>query len=462
MSMKVIPSKTNSLILVRSVIVLTVLIATATLLWSLQPAHAAGTLTVNSLAETNDATYDAAEYALHEARNTPNNNPGADQRQTEPSLFQTPPGRQVEKQYPPEELEQLRSMLLEFVDTVKEYSDLLLPDNPELGRKLDAARKQFEQYSPQQLYTLRATLNPAEMNARFGEARAALEQYRPALESIRQEKQRSKLQQSSGMVQIESAGLPDRASPDAVCNAIPGVGTGRVSFAVTTAADAIFLTAAGIRAGLSRGCNQVLVVAGEGGNTSSACIAADVVYYAALAVRAKLTACDLDYTGRTVDANFSRLGHIHTDLENSVANDNTNKTAIIDNDNTNKTAIVNNDNTNTTTILTAIANSQTAINNNTNAGKNELRDLILRTQIEANLADEGGNHFVGLYITPSANGGYLELVRSIVVDTIAKLAGKHTADANKWLAQGDAQKAAGNFKEAYEAYRKAYLAAVGK
>ncbi len=432
MSMKVIPSKTNSLILVRSMIVLAVLIATATLLLQLKPAHAAGTLTVNSLA-------------------------------TATSLFQTPQGRQVEKQYPPEELEQLRSMLLEFVDTVKEYSDLLLPDNPELGRKLDAARKQFEQYSPQQLYTLRATLNPAEMNARFGEARAALEPYRPALESIRQEKlQLSKLQQSSGMVQIESAGLPDRGGPDAVCNAIPGVGTGRVSFAVTTAADAIFLTAAGIRAGLSRGCNQVLVVAGEGGNTSSACIAADVVYYAALAVRAKLTACDLDYTGRTVDANFSRLGHIHTDLENSVANDNTNKTAIIDNDNTNKTAIVNNDNTNTTTILTAIANSQTAINNNTNAGKNELRDLILRTQIEANLADEGGDHFVGLYITPSANGGYLELVRSIVVDTIAKLAGKHTADANKWLAQGDAQKAAGNFKEAYEAYRKAYLAAVGK
>jgi len=179
-------------------------------------------------------------------------------------------------------------------------------------------------------------------------------------------------------------------------------------------------------------------------------------------VRAKLTACDLDYTGRTVDANFSRLGHIHTDLENSVANDNTNKTAIIDNDNTNKTAIVNNDNTNTTTILTAIANSQTAINNNTNAGKNELRDLILRTQIEANLADEGGDHFIGLYITPIANGGYLELVRSIVVDTIAKLAGKHTAEANLWLAQGDVQKAARNFKEAYEAYRKAYLAAVGK
>src|SRR5207253_8685659 len=132
-----------------------------------------------------------------------------------------PQGTQVEKQYPPEELEQLRGKLLELVDTVKEYSDLLLPDNPELGGKLDAARKQFEQFSPQQLNTFRAALNPAEMNARFEVARAALEQYRPALESIRQEKrQRSKLQQSSGMLQIESAGLPDREGPDAVCNAI--------------------------------------------------------------------------------------------------------------------------------------------------------------------------------------------------------------------------------------------------
>src|SRR5439155_13879725 len=219
-SKEVIPSKTNSLILVRSMIVLAVLVATATLLLQLKPAHAAGARTVNSLAETNDDTYDAAECALHEARNIPNDNPGTDKTQTAPSLFQTPLGRQVEKQYPPEELEQLRGKLLELVDTVKEYSDLLLPDNPEFAGKLDAARKQFEQFSPQQLNTFRATLNPAEMNARFGEARAALEQYRPALESIRQEKrQRSKLRQSTG-IQIESAGLPDREGPDPVCDAL--------------------------------------------------------------------------------------------------------------------------------------------------------------------------------------------------------------------------------------------------
>jgi len=399
----------------------------------------------------------------------------------------------------------LRSKLLELVDTVKEYSDLLLPDNPELGGKLAAVRKQFEQYNPQQLNLFRATLNPAEMNARFAEARSTLEHFRPALEAIRQSKaQQSKLQQSSGMLQIESAGLPGREGPDPVCNALPGVGTGRVSFATSTAADVIFIAAAGVRAGLSRGCNQVLVVLGEGGNSSLACVAADVVYYAALAVRAKLAACDLDYVGRTVDGSFSRLEHLNTDLENSIANDNankntivsnisssqtaiignantntttitnnananmltitgndnTNKTSIVNNDNTNKMTIVNNDNANKTAITNAISASQAAVNANTNAGKDELRDLIRRTQIEANLAEEPGEGFVGLYVTPSANGGLLELVRAIVVDTTAKLGGKKTAEANKQLAMGDAQKALGNFNKAYSYYRQAYRTAV--
>src|SRR4030095_4789496 len=109
------------------------------------------------------------------------------QTETPDSLFQTPQGAS-EKQYPPAELEQLRSKLLELVDTVKEYSDLLLSENPELTGQLAAARKQFEQYTPQQLNTARAALNPAEMNARFGEARAPLEQFRPEFESIRQER----------------------------------------------------------------------------------------------------------------------------------------------------------------------------------------------------------------------------------------------------------------------------------
>lgn len=385
------------------------------------------------------------------------------QTETPDSLFQTPQGAS-EKQYPPEELEQLRSKLLELVDTVKDYSDLLLSENPELTGKLAAVRKQFEQYTPQQLNTYRAALNPAEMNARFGEARATLDQFRPLLEAIRQQRREEskmrdspgKLRESTG-IQIESAGLPGRDGPDPVCEAL--VGSARVTYAVTAAADVIFIAAAGIRAGLSRGCNQVLVVLGEGGNSSVACIAADVVYFVAVALRAKLLACDVDYTERTVDASFSRLEHLHTDLENSVANDNTNKTAIVTNDNTNTTTITGNDNANKTTILAAIAASQVAINANTDAGKNELRNLILRTQIEANLAEDHDDA-VGLYMTPGANGGYLESVRAIVIDTIAKLAGTHTVNANKQLAQGDAQKELGNFFKAYSFYRQAYRTAV--
>jgi hypothetical protein len=119
------------------------------------------------------------------------------QTETPDSLFQTPQGA-AEKQYPPAELEELRSKLLELVDTVKEYSDLLLSENPELSGKLTAVRKQFEQYTPQQLNTYRAALNPADMNARFGEARATLELFRPALEAIRQERrEESKMRDSA-------------------------------------------------------------------------------------------------------------------------------------------------------------------------------------------------------------------------------------------------------------------------
>jgi len=386
-------------------------------------------------------------------------------------VFAPPAGTQEPaKQYSTEQLEELRTKLIELVDTVKDFSDLILPDDVAAAGKLAAAKKQFQGYTTQQLSLFRGILNPVEMNTRLGGARVALEQYRPALEAIRQDQtQSSKLRQSSAALTMDSTALPDREAPDSVCNAL--VGSGRVTSAMTNAADVIFLAAAGLRAGLSRGCNQVLVVLGEGGNTSAACIAADVVYYVALALRTKLTSCEKDYDGRTLDAIFNRTETIHTDLANSVANDNTNKTAIISNisssqtaiignDNTNTTSIINNDNANKTTITTAISNSQNTIVDNTNAGKNELRDLILRTQIEANLAADGSDTFVGWYVTPAANGGYLELARSIVIVTIAKLAGKKTTEANKQLAAGDAQKAAGNFSKAYFFYRQAYRTAV--
>ena len=181
------------------------------------------------------------------------------QTETPDSLFQTPQGAS-EKQYPPAELEQLRSKLLELVDTVKEYSDLLLSENPELTGKLEAVRKQFEQYSPQQLNSARAALNPADMNARFGEARATLEQFRPALEAIRQERrEESKMRDSPGIELRESTGI--QIMNRQVCRdgtaRIPwrsSVGSGsRNVRSNRCGCDLIFIAAAVVRAGLSRG-----------------------------------------------------------------------------------------------------------------------------------------------------------------------------------------------------------------
>ena len=103
-----------------------------------------------------------------------------------------------------------------------------------------------------------------------------------------------------------------------------------------------------------------------------------------------------------------------------------------------------------------------AIIANDNANKNELRDLILRTQIEADLAQADSSTPVAVFVTPTANGGYLDLVRAIVAQTITNIlaAGGKVGQAQSFLAQGDAAKTAGDFKGAYFSYRKAYQAAV--
>ncbi len=150
----------------------------------------------------------------------------------------------------------------------------------------------------------------------------------------------------------------------------------------------------------------------------------------------------------------------NTNTTNILANASTNTANIITNANTNTANIITNANTNTATLNTTITNAKNEILANANTNKTELKDLILRTQIEADLAEADNATFVGLYVTPASQGGYLDLTRSIVVDTITKLAGASTATANSFLAQADALTAAGNYKSAYQYYRKAYKAAV--
>ncbi len=284
-------------------------------------------------------------------------------------------------------------------------------------------------------------------------------------------------------------------------------------------------------------CNEVIVVAGFGGNVRLVCIATDVIYLAAKAVNQGIHFCDDDYAASVGQASYERLGHINDDLTDIKANDNTNYTNIIGNAATNtttiktavtnaETAIVSNDNKNTGTITKAVTDAQgniikagdansaaiiknddankntivanddahflsltnlinatrTQIINNANDNKDEMKNLLLRTQIEADLASTDGSAFVALHETPSnvclpslndkglaqvaasvdaeskpTQCGLLDLVRSIVRDTIANV-GTGTG-AQAFFNSAETQRLAGKYKAAYASYRQAHKAA---
>jgi len=88
-----------------------------------------------------------------------------------------------------------------------------------------------------------------------------------------------------------------------------------------------------------------------------------------------------------------------------------------------------------------------------------LRELELRLKIEQALAT---GQMIGLFELPQAKGGYLDVVRSIVVDVINKMlaAGLSVSTASKSLTTGDNNVAAGQYKTAYKYYASAYQAAV--
>jgi hypothetical protein len=90
----------------------------------------------------------------------------------------------------------------------------------------------------------------------------------------------------------------------------------------------------------------------------------------------------------------------------------------------------------------------------------QLEDVTVRLEIERAL--QQGSPYGSIYL-PEANGGRLELVRTIVSGTIQNvLASGETANgASEKLTAGDIQRAGGHFKEAFRLYCAAYKAAVG-
>jgi hypothetical protein len=104
---------------------------------------------------------------------------------------------------------------------------------------------------------------------------------------------------------------PDRSDGTALQIAVDAIQYARISLE----------GAKGVWAGLSRGCDQTVVLAGEGGNSSVSCIPADLVLFAAeLAVGSAegvvehFEFCDNGVDSAEIEGTYERVGHIHTDL----------------------------------------------------------------------------------------------------------------------------------------------------
>jgi hypothetical protein len=362
-----------------------------------------------------------------------------------------------------EDLESFRADLIRFVKAYKELAALAAPKE---AQKFNGIETQLRKLSLKQLSIIRSGMADFTVVGKT---------------ATRLSNSVAKSKLLGGKTTTALASVFETSSPGFPSADYPSCGSTRTDDSIIDASDDALFVAEGVRDAASRACDEVVVIVGEGGNGSLACIATDAIYLAAKVINYGLHYCNDKIDAAEMGATYDRLTHLHSDLEASVANDNANKTAIINNDDSNKTAIINNDNTNKTTIInndnTNTANLTALINQvkadiivNANANKDELKNLILRTQIEADLATADNAVPLALYETPSttctpslANPptqcGYLDLVRTIVKETIANVAGPNAAKANALLAQGDAQKAAGKYKQAYLTYRQAYKTA---
>ena len=140
---------------------------------------------------------------------------------------------------------------------------------------------------------------------------------------------------------------------------------------VTAGARVLLETAKGVWAGLSRGCDETIVILGEGGNVSLACIPADIVLAAAeLAVGAAETVvehidfCDAAVDAAEIEGSYERLGHLHTDLDDHVTALATHDTAISNQVATHDTDISNQLATHDTEIKALLDNIQGTVNEN--------------------------------------------------------------------------------------------------
>lgn len=163
--------------------------------------------------------------------------------------------------------------------------------------------------------------------------------------------------------------------------------------------------------------------------------------------------------GKTTDAVNNSTTTITNNISNSFTTLNTNVT-------NSKTELNTSINNSKTELNTNITNTKNEVNNNINNSRtliinnaNMNASNSLRLMIEADLATPDSATPLALFETPASKGGYLELARTIVFETFRNLTGATVAQANAQLASADSLIAAGKWKAAYAALRKAYKVA---
>ncbi len=214
---------------------------------------------------------------------------------------------------------------------------------------------------------------------------------------------------------------------------------------------------------LNYACWTVDTVLGEGSNLAF-CVVAGVAAEAVEVTKVSLEDvefCDVPVLGAENDAAYANTIAIFNNLVNDTIGINNNINNV-DTDIDTRVAATDLDiDTRLANVDTDLNNHLTAVNNDVNAQGNTgntNQALDLRVEIERSLAS-GLN--VGLFQTPKAQGGYLELVGTIVETVINGLAaaGQSVGNAQTLMNQGHTAYGAKSYKKAYSYYMKAYAVA---
>jgi len=286
-------------------------------------------------------------------------------------------GKNDQVQYSQDDLEQMRSALLELAGAIKDLTELT-PGSFDAGQ-LEDATKQVSQLSYQELAGLRKALNPSKLSAKLAGARAEIAHYKSTKSQSTMQKLKSK------RVAITAADDDDfpKAKGLGICNGETDI---RPAVGLIIAGDAAYFATKLVYEIAKDLCLETVVAGGEGGNTSALCIVSSTAFVAAEAAWNLIHFCNDEFSDDELDTNYERLGDIHTDLLESIANDNENKKAIVDNDNANKDTIIADIDAKSSSISSKIDGGTTNILNKIESKGNDIinNDNTNRDQIKSN------------------------------------------------------------------------------